>query len=376
MSVGLERTLTKHFETISDPRVDRGRNHNLIDLMFITLTAFLCGANGWSDVERFAKGQREWFERFIELKFGVPSHDTIGRVFARLDPAELFDAMYAWVNDLGRSLQGKAIAIDGKTLRGSFNKAAGKSSLHTISAFATEARTCLRMAVVDGKSNEIPSVQEMLELLELAGATVTADAMHCQIKTARKIIRAGGDYVFIVKGNQKQLYNKLRDLFEEYGNRDYKVRGLHRQVTHDKLHGRTERREYYVIRAPKGLSRWWGLKSIGMVHRTREVNGKTSHEIVYFISSHPPKVKMLSEFVRGHWSIENRLHWVLDVTFSEDSSRIVKDSGPAVAAIFRRMSLNILQQDTSLKETIRGKRLRAGWDDTVRNAIFSRISIK
>ena len=374
MATGPATLVYEHFEDLTDPRVERGFNHDLMEMIFLALTATICGANGWADVERFCQSKWKWFHRFIKLENGIPSHDTFGRVFARLDTAEFLAAMHSWVDAFAGSLRGRGVAIDGKTLRGSFDRAAGQSPLHTITAFACDMRICLRQMAVEEKSNEIPAVPELLELMELAGATVTLDAMPCQAETAEAILEAEADYILLVKGNQGTLYQTLLDRFESYGERDYQVKGLRRHVTVEKSHGRQERREYYAINVPQddeAFSRWRGLKSIGMIYRHRQSGQATHEETMFFITSHPSKVKMLSGFVRGHWGIENREHWILDVTFSEDASRIRKGAAPEISAAFRRMALNILQRDTSIKENIRGKRLRAGWDDNVLDAIYA-----
>jgi predicted transposase YbfD/YdcC len=377
MTTGPAAVVYKHFENLTDPRVNRGRNHDLVELIFLALTATLCGAQGWVDVERFARSKRSWFRRFIRLEHGVPSHDTFGRVFAVLDTGEFLTAMHAWVDSFAGSLRGQGVAIDGKTLRGSFDRAAGKSPLHTITAFACDLRVCLRQMSVDEKSNEIPAVPALLKLLELSGATVTLDAMHCQVETARAILDAGADFILTVKGNQEGLYQFLQEQFIEYGEADYRVPGLRRHTTVEKSHGRSERREYYFIAAPRHseiLRRWPGVRSIGMIYRCRQQGDTLHEETMFAISSHLPKVKMLSRHIRGHWGIENRQHWVLDVTFAEDASRIRRGSSPEISAALRRMALNILQRDTSLRENIRGKRLRAGWDDSVLNAIYAGFS--
>lgn len=376
MSTGPAAVVYKHFENLTDPRINRGKNHSLIEMIFLALTATLCGAQGWADVERFANSKHAWFRRFVRLKQGIPSHDTFGRVFSTLDTGEFLMAMHAWVDAFAGSLRGQGVAIDGKTLRGSFDRAAGKSALHTITAFACDLRVCLRQMSVDEKSNEIPAVPELLKLMELSGATVTLDAMHCQVETARAILKAEADYILMVKGNQEGLYNYLLDQFIQYGEADYQVPGLRRHKTVEKSHGRKEWREYYFIEAPDGepLKRWPGIRSIGMVYRRREERGNLQEETTFVISSHRPKVKTLVPHIRGHWGIENRQHWVLDVTFAEDKSRIRKGSAPEISAAFRRMALNILQRDTTLKENIRGKRLRAGWDEQVLNAIYAGFS--
>jgi predicted transposase YbfD/YdcC len=379
MATGPAATIYKHFENLTDPRVNRGHNHNLLEMVFLALTATLCGAQSWVDVERFAKSKLAWFRQFVRLEHGVPSHDTLGRVFARLDTGEFLTAMHAWVDAFAGSLRGQGVAIDGKTLRGSYDRAAGQSPLHTITAFACDMRLCLRQMAVEEKSNEIPAVPALLKLMELSGATVTLDAMHCQVETAQAILDAQADFILIVKRNQEGLYACLLDLFLKYGEDNYDVEGLRKHVTVEKSHGRKERREYYFIEAPAdspALARWPGVRSLGMIHRRRQDGAKEHEETLFVISSHPPKVKMLSKHIRGHWGIENRQHWILDVTFAEDQSRIRKGSSPEISAAFRRMALNILQQDTTLKENIRGKRLRAGWDETVLNAIYAGFSGK
>lgn len=374
MATGPAAMIAEHFENVTDPRVNRGDNHPLLEMVFIALTATLCGANGWADIERFGKSKLSWFRKFVRLKRGVPSHDTFGRVFARLDTGEFLTAMHTWVDAFAGHLRGRGIAVDGKTLRGSFDKAAGQSPLHTITAFAWDTRTVLRQMSVDDKSNEIPAVPELLKLLELSGAVVTLDAMHCQRETAKVIVDAGATYLLTVKANQPTLYAHLLELFDGYGSQDFRVPGLRKHVTVERSHGRDERREHYVIAAPKNdkvLAAWPGVASLGMVVRKRQAGGKETFEITFFITNHPPKVKALSDYLRGHWGIENSQHWVLDVTFAEDASRIRKGTAPEISAAFRRMALNILQQDTSIKENIRGKRLRAGWDESVLDAIYA-----
>ncbi|WP_261364106.1 ISAs1 family transposase [Stieleria tagensis] len=366
------------FVKVTDPRVDRGSNHDLLEMIFMALTASICGADGWADVERFCKAKVRWFRRYIDLEHGVPSHDTFGRVFSRLDTGEFLASMHDWVDQFASSLRGQGVAIDGKTLRGSFDRAAGQSALHAITLFATESKLVLRQLSVDDKSNEIPTVPMILELLDLAGAVVTLDAMHCQRETAAAIINAEADYVLTVKKNQGNLHDKLLDLFNQYGEQDYKVKGLRKHTTVEKSHGRDERRVCYCIDVPddEAFSGWTGIQSVGMIYRHREHRNRSGEinehdETAFFISSLPAKVKAISKHLRDHWRIENSQHYVLDVTFSEDASRIRKGSAPEVSGVFRRMALNILRQDTTLKDSIRGKRLRAGWDETVLDKIYA-----
>ncbi|MBC8132010.1 MAG: ISAs1 family transposase [Deltaproteobacteria bacterium] len=378
MGTGPACKVDKHFANLTDPRVNRGTNHDLHEMIFMALTATICGANSWADVERFVNAKCDWFARFLALEQGVPSHDTFGRVFARLDTGEFLTAMHGWVDEFCGSLRGQGVAIDGKAHRGSFDTAAGQPALHTITAFATETRLCLRQMAVDDKSNEIPAVPVLLQLLELEGATVTLDAMHCQVETAQAILSRKADYLLSVKDNQPTLHQHLQDRFEACAEAGFKGKGLTRLVTKARSHGRDERRQYYVLEATSAdkqvLKRWPGLQSLIMVFRQRTEADQESLEVAYYISSHAPKVRALAAHIRSHWGIENSLHHVLDVTFTEDASRIRRGHAPEISASLRRMALNILQRDTTVKDNIRGKRLRAGWDEDVLEQIWTAFS--
>ena len=233
MHTGPAGIVYKHFEKVTDPRAYRGPTHDLHEMIFMALTATMCGANGWADVERFVDARYDWFEKYIPMESGIPSHDTFGRIFAKLDTGEFLSAMHGWADEFAGSLRNKGVAIDGKTLRGSFDKASGKSAVHTITAFAVGTRTVLRQMFVDAKSNEIPAVPVLLKLLDLAGAIVTLDAMHCQTETAQAIIDAEADYILSVKGNQQNLYKYLLNKFVEFAETDFSVEGLRRRVWTD-----------------------------------------------------------------------------------------------------------------------------------------------
>ena len=368
----------KHFEKVTDPRADRGPTQDLHEMIFMALTAAVCGANGWADVERFVDARYEWFQKYIPMEKGIPSHDTFGRIFARLDTGEFLSAMHGWADEFAGNLRNKGVAIDGKTLRGSFDKASGKSAVHTITAFAVGTRTVLRQMSVDAKSNEIPAVPLLLQMLELDGAIVTLGAMHCQTETAQAIIDAKADYILSVKANQPNLYKLLLDKFVEFAESDFNVEGLRRLITREKSHGRLERRTYYTIEVADEdrtmLKRWPGLQSVGMIVRERTIGEKDELETSFFITSLAPKVRALASHIRGHWGIENSQHHILDVTFAEDSSRIRSGTAPQISSSIRRMALNILQRDKSVKDNIRGKRLRAGWDETVLDKIWAAFS--
>ena len=357
---------TPFFETLTDPRVPRGRRHTLLTIVILALCGTLAGAEGWVEIARYGRVKLDFFRRFLDLPHGIPSHDTFGRVFARLKPDALLACVTRWLAALGRPAAGEVVAIDGKTLRGSFDTAAGQSPLHLVSAFATEARLVLGQVACDAKSNEITAIPLLLELLDLHGAVVTIDAMGCQTKIAAAIRDAGADYVLAVKDNQPTLHRAVIDAFVAYAEADYTDPALRRLTTVGRGHGRGERREYFCAPVPTALAaseHWTGVASIGMVVRTRTVGGATSEELSYYISSLPPKVKAFAKAARGHWGIENRVNWVLDVTFAEDASRIRRGHGPENLAMFRRLALSILQTDSTVKDSLKGKRQRAGWDD-------------
>jgi predicted transposase YbfD/YdcC len=282
-------------------------------------------------------------------------------VFARLDPARLGACVGQWLDDVGRDI-GKHIAIDGKTLRGSFDKAAGQNPLHLVSAWACEARLTLGQIATDAKSNEITAIPLLLELLDLKGTTVTIDAMGCQKEIAQKIVDREGDYLLALKDNHPKLSQAVTDAFTVALEADVPPRDLRHHVTVETHHGRHERRDYYALPAPQtlpGLAEWANLITLVMVIRSTRIDGQERDEVRYFLSSLPAKVKQLAKWIRQHWSIENQLHWVLDVNFTEDASRIRQRHAPQTAAMLRRLAVSILSSDTSMKDTLRGKRYRA-----------------
>jgi predicted transposase YbfD/YdcC len=365
------------FANLTDPRMERTKRHSLLDLLILAVCATLGNANGWADIERFGRAKIDFFRTFLELANGIPSHDTFGRVFARLEPAALMACIQQWLDALGAAVAGEVVAIDGKTLRGSFDKAAGKNPLHLVSAWACEARLTLGQVAVDAKSNEITAIPLLLELLDLKGCIVTIDAMGCQKDIAAAIRTCEADYVLAVKDNQPDLHQTVHDAFLAHAEDDFADPSLKRIKTVERSHGRDETREYFIAEAPVALVRrgqWKDVRSIGMVTRTRVVNGEEADEIVYYVSSLPPKVKQFAKAVRGHWGIENRLHWSLDVTFAEDQSRVRKDHSPLNLGMLRRLALSILRKDTSIKDSLRGKRLRAGWDEEVLLKILTSFS--
>jgi predicted transposase YbfD/YdcC len=365
------------FENLTDPRLERTKRHSLLDIVILAVCATLGNADGWADIERFANAKIDFFRSFLELPNGIPSHDTFGRVFALLDPAALMACIQEWLNALGAAVAGEVVAIDGKTLRGSFDTAAGKNPLHLVSAWACTARLTLGQVAVDAKSNEITAIPLLLQLLDLKDCIVTIDAMGCQKDIAAAIRSGEADYVLAVKDNQPDLHQTVHEAFMVHAEDDFADASLKRIKTVERSHGRDETREYFIAEAPALLvcnGQWKDVRSIGMVTRTRVVNGEETDEIVYYVSSLPPKVKQFARAVRGHWGIENRLHWSLDVTFAEDKSRVRKDHSPLNLSMLRRLALSILRKDTSIKDSLRGKRLRAGWDEEVLLKILTGFS--
>jgi predicted transposase YbfD/YdcC len=354
------------FVNLTDPRIDRSKRHALLNIIILAVCGTLGGADGWADIERFGRAKLGFFRRFLDLPHGIPSQDTFGRVFARLDPAALLGCVHRWLAALGAAVAGEVVAIDGKTLRRSFDRAAERDPLHVVSAWATEARLVLGQVAVAAKSNEITAIPLLLELLDLRGCIVTIDAMGCQTEIAAAIRDREADYVLAVKDNQTALHRAVRAAFLAHAEADFTDPSVRRLRTVERGHGRDETREYVCAAPPASIrrgGRWKDVASVGMVVRTRVVNGAAAEEVVYYISSLPPKVKTFARAVRGHWGIENRLHWSLDVTFSEDQSRVWTDHCPENLGLLRRLALSILQRDTSCQESLRGKRLLAGWDE-------------
>lgn len=364
MSATFVGKIEEHFEEVTDPRVNRGTNYPLLEMMFVALCGAICDCNSWVDVAAFGKCKLAWFRKFLPFEKGIPSHDTYTELFARLDTLEFYAALESWTRDIAQTLHGQTVAFDGKTLRGSFDNAAHKSALHSVSAWVCGLKMCLALKSVEDKSNEIPAVQQLIDMLDLAGAVVTADAMHCQRETASKIVAKHADYVLMVKGNQETLQTELLDSIIQAFEEEHP--GLRQSRTNEKNRNRRETREVVVLPVPKDsqvFARWAGLATIGSIYRSREIAGQFEESQEFFVTSLPCKVRAISAHLRSHWSIENSQHHVLDVTFTEDSSRIRKGNGPEITSVFRRLALNILQRDTALKGSIRGKRKVCGWDE-------------
>lgn len=361
--------IEEHFSKVTDPRVDRTKEHKLIDMIGIAICAVICGAEGWTDIENFGNSKLPWLKTFLELPNGIPSHDTFGRVFSRINAQEFQRAFSEWVWAVNEIVQGQIINLDGKQLRGSKDTVLGKRAIYMVSAWAEENELVLGQRKVEEKSNEITAIPELLKLLALSGCIVTIDAIGTQTNIARTIIEAEADYVLSVKENQGHLYEDIAVLFGVDQAQNFKYTSLEYAQTTNKDHGRIEVRECWSTSNPEYLNLirdrqdWFGLQSIAMVAGTRIINDKQTRRVRFYISSLPSDAERLLHIVRKHWSIENELHWVLDLALNEDHSRVRKDQAPENFAVLRHMALNLLKQEKTAKGGIHAKQLQAGWKE-------------
>lgn len=366
MEVGARAGILRAFAALPDPRMKRTRKHELIDLVAIAICGVVCGADGWAQIAEFGRCKRKWFVTFLNLPNGIPSHDTFGRVFARLDPVAFERCFLAWMNTLAQKPFGRLIAVDGKTLRGSFDSATQRSPLHLVSAWCEQNQTVLGQWATAAKSNEITAIPELLELLDLDGAVVTTDAMGCQTAIAAQIVAGNADYVLQVKGNQPKLEAELAALFDECIRGDpYAVASqMHEDV--DKGHGRIETRRCWMtthVHTLPGGENWASLSSAVCIESLRRVGPHEQRERRYYISSVAAlDARRMLERVRGHWGVENGLHWCLDVSFDEDRRRIRQGHAAENFSRLSRIALNLLKRERTNKHGIKTKRLRCGWD--------------
>ena len=358
--------LHEHFAELTDPR-RREVTYPLINVVSIAVCAVICGADDFVAIAKFGETKREWLARFLDLKDGIPSHDRFNAIFAAIKPAEFEKCLLSWITTLHEITDGQVIAIDGKTLRRSFDAASSKAAIHMVSAWATANHISLGQVVVDAKSNEITAIPKLLELLELSGAMVTIDAMGCQTEIARQIVDAHADYCLAVKGNQPTLHQGLVDFFDDHLDDDFARTPVRRYQTAEKGHGREEIRYYFICPVPEDLpdrSRWAHLKAIGIAISNTQRDGKDCNDVRYYILSKYVAARRFANAVRSHWGIENRLHWQLDVTFQEDQCRIRQGHADANFSILRRTALSLLKNESTLKVGIKNKRLTAGWNDS------------
>ncbi|HLN29956.1 MAG TPA: ISAs1 family transposase [Gemmataceae bacterium] len=356
--------ISRYFTRLRDPRRRHLRRHLLIDIIVIALCAVICGANDWQEIATFGKRRRCWLQTFLTLPNGIPSHDTFERVFDRIAPDAFLACFQQWVEALAHGLGLEHIAIDGKALRHSGAAAKGLRPLHVVSAWATQCHLSLGQVAVDAKSNEITAIPRLLELLDLHGALVTIDAMGCQKEIAKKVVAGGGDYVLAVKDNQPHLLEDIQEVIGQALESNFEGYRHDLYETVERGHGREETRSYLILTEPEGIrdqELWTGLKVVGMCMRTRVVNGEQSDETHYFIGSRAMGAQGYAEVVRGHWGIENNLHWQLDIVFGEDGNRVQRRNGAENLSQLRRMALGLLKRHPE-EESIKCKRLSAALD--------------
>ncbi len=368
-------SLVAHFQGLPDPRVDRTKDHKLIDILVIAICTLLCGGETFNDMEEFGEAKQDWFKTFLELPEGIPSHDTFNRLFAALDPKAFLACFLGWTQSLRTALAGEIVAIDGKALRRALKK--GQSTPYIVNAWARQNGLVLGQLKVADKSNEITAVPELLRALELAGCIVTVDAMGCQKKIAREIVESDADYVLALKGNQETVHEEVKSYLDDALARKAHllpprspaevVPELDYLETLEKDHGRLEIRRYWQSDcldwfADRG--KWEKLSSVGVVESVREVDGGIKIERRYYLTSLSRNVKRFADAVRGHWGVENQLHWVLDVCFGEDQSRARSGYAAENLATLRRLALNILRRETTKRRGIKGKQKSAGWNHT------------
>ncbi|AFL72492.1 ISAs1 family transposase [Thiocystis violascens] len=364
--LSVERSIAHHFAPLDEPRSAIQRRHLLSEMIVITIAASFSGADGWVGVETFGQAKEAWLRTFLKLPAGIPSHDTFGRVFALIDPAQFAACFRQWSASVAELIPEEIIAVDGKTLRRSHSRGKGLAALHLVSAWATANRVVLGQVATDAKSNEITAIPRLLEWLKLEGCIVTIDAMGCQTKIAAQIIHQGGDYVLALKGNQETLAAEVEEAFIDADARGYAGVDSAFLETVERGHGRLETRRYQTLGDLSGVphsASWEAMNMIGMVESRREVAGKVSVETRYFIGSIGTSAARFAHAVRGHWGIENGLHWNLDIAFREDECRVRDPVARENLAVLRHLALSRLKNDGT-KLGIQNKRLKAGWDES------------
>jgi predicted transposase YbfD/YdcC len=355
-----------HFALLTDPR-RRKVVYPLINVVTIAICAVICGADDFVAIADYGRKKRKWLSQFLDLSTGIPSHDRFNAILGAIKPAEFEACLLSWMTDLHEITSGQVVAIDGKTLRRSFDAATSKSAIHMVSAWATANQISLGQVIVDEKSNEITAIPKLLRILEISGCLVTIDAMGCQTAIAQAIVDAGADYVLAVKNNQPTLHDGISWFFHVKRETGFARTKFSRFQTHDHGHGREELRTYYVCDVPRDLpdrQRWPKLTALGLALSDTIRDGKHSVEMRYYILSKKLSGRKFAVAVRSHWSIENQLHWQLDVTFQEDQSRLRRGHADANFSILRRTALSLLKNNHTLKVGVKNKRLAAGWDDS------------
>lgn len=364
-----------YFGELEDPRREGSTDYPLHEIIVLTICAVICGADGFTSIANFGKAKKDWLGQFLDLENGIPSHDTIGRFYRHLDPEGFEKCFLRWMQSACRQVEEEVVAIDGKELCGSYDRHSNKAALHMVSAWASENRLSLGQVKTEEKSNEITAIPKLLEALDVSGCVVTIDAMGCQTNIAETIVQEGADYVLALKDNQKGLRASVEAIFDRLVESDWEAHSPHKHVTGG--HDRVETRRCWAVDVDeKGLvdqTGWDKLKSICLVEYKKFEDGETSTERRYFISSLEPNPEKLLEATRRHWHIENRMHWVLDVAFREDDSRIRMGNAAQNMSAVRRLALGLLEQEESLSVGTKNKRLRAGWDHDYLEKILRQI---
>jgi predicted transposase YbfD/YdcC len=377
MGTNLYRSLEEHFKGVQDPRrTTLNQRHLFLDILVIAICGAICGANDWVAIARFGKAKETWLRRFLELPNGIPSHDTFGDVFSKLQPEQFQQCFIAWVSTWVDLLPGEVVAIDGKTLRHSYDQQDAKAAIHMVSAWASSQALVLGQLKTAEKSNEITAIPQLLAALEIKGCLVTIDAMGCQKKIAETILSKGADYLLAVKDNQPKLHEAIKTYFEEANAQDFAGFDIDFSETFDQNHGRLEWRRCWrgtEIQQIETHEHWPDLTAVVMIESERHINEHLSIEHRYYISSASGDATSFLPATREHWSIENSLHWVLDIAFREDDSRIRKGYGPENFATLRHMALNLLKQEPTAKVGIQNKRLIAGWDNSYLEKVLRRM---
>lgn len=357
--------LVRHFRKLKDPRLDRRKLHSLEAILVIAICAVIAGANDFQQIALFGQKRKDWLERFLELPNGIPSHDTFERLFARLDPQAFQECFAAWMNAWYARLTGKHLAIDGKAVRGSASPAKGFRCLHLVNVWATQANLCLGLVACDADSNEITAIPRLLALLDLQGALVTIDAAGCQKQIAQQVVEGGGDYLLVVKQNQGKLYEQIQACFERAAEQDWECVASSYYEKEELGHGRWENRSCLVIEDPEWMTEkdnWPKLTVIGTCQSMRkEGDGEITFDVRFFIGSKRAKARYYGQRMRGHWRVENNLHWQLDVTFREDHSRVRQRTAATNFAVVRRLALNLAKHEEA-EMSIAKKRFAAALD--------------
>lgn len=362
-----DTTISKAFGELTDPRIKRNLRHPLVNIITISICAIICGCDDFCSIEEYGNSKVEWFKGFLDLKHGIPSHDTFSDVLNRLKPKEFSQAFTQWVNQLG-NLKDDIVSIDGKCMRRTLDKVSGASAIHLVSAWSAKNNLCFGQIKVNEKSNEITAIPLLLDLLDIKGATITMDAMGCQFAIADKIVGSQADYVLALKGNQGKFHDDIKLFLETNLASEFK------NITHsvNKIgnggHGRIEQRNVWLVSDIQWLierhPRWKSIKGIVIVDSMREVQGKVSHEHRLYITSHiDKKADFIANVIRSHWFVENKLHWQLDVSFNEDQNRLRSGYAAENFSMMNKVALNLLKNEKSVKVGVKTKRLKAGWDD-------------